>query len=119
LSAPKRILVVDDDESIREFVEMALTDDGYEVATAADGADALEVLKDFDAALILLDMRMAGMDGWSFARAYKDLPDRAPILVLTAARDAAVSAAEIEADAFLAKPFELRQLLGLVARLVK
>jgi DNA-binding response OmpR family regulator len=115
----KRVLVVDDDESIRDFVEMALTDDGYVVATAADGARALEVLKDFDAAVILLDMRMAGMDGWSFARAYKELPDRAPILVLTAARDAALSAADIEADAFLAKPFELRDLLGLVKRLVK
>ena len=115
----KRILVVDDDESIREFVEMALTDDGYEVATAADGAGALAVLEGFDASLILLDMRMAGMDGWSFAEAYKRIPGRAPILVLTAARDAAVSAAEIEADAFLAKPFELRQLLGLVARLVR
>ena len=119
MTGGKRVLVVDDDESIREFVEMALTDDGYDVATADDGASALEVLKDFAPEVILLDMRMAGMDGWSFARAYKELPDRAPILVLTAARDAALSAADIEADAFLAKPFELRDLLGLVARLVK
>jgi DNA-binding response OmpR family regulator len=114
----KRVLVVDDDESIRDFLAMALTDDGYDVTTADEGQSALETARRWDPALILLDMRMGGMDGWSFARAYrKTSKRRAPILVVTAARDAAVYAAQIQADAFLAKPFELRDLLGLVARL--
>ena len=114
----KRVLIVDDDESIRDFLAMALTDDGYDVATAEEGQRALDVARRWDPALILLDMRMGGMDGWGFARAYRRVSRRrAPILVVTAARDAAVYAAQIEADAFLAKPFELRDLLGLVARL--
>jgi DNA-binding response OmpR family regulator len=114
----KRVLIVDDDESIRDFLAMALSDDGYDVATAEEGQRALDVARRWDPALILLDMRMGGMDGWGFARAYRKASRRrAPILVVTAARDAAVYAAQIEADAFLAKPFELRDLLGLVARL--
>ena len=114
----KRVLIVDDDESIRDFLAMALSDDGYDVATAEEGQRALDVARRWDPALILLDMRMGGMDGWGFARAYRRVSRRrAPILVVTAARDAAVYAAQIEADAFLAKPFELRDLLGLVARL--
>ena len=114
----KRVLVVDDDESIRDFLAMALRDDGYDVTTADEGQSALDVARRWDPALILLDMRMGGMDGWGFARAYrKTSKRRAPILVVTAARDAAVYAAQIQADAFLAKPFELRDLLGLVARL--
>jgi DNA-binding response OmpR family regulator len=114
----KRVLIVDDDESIRDFLAMALTDDGYDVATADEGQRALDVARRWDPALILLDMRMGGLDGWGFARAYRrSSRRRAPILVVTAARDAAVYAAQIQADAFLAKPFELRDLLGLVARL--
>jgi len=115
----KRILVVDDDDSIRDFIAMALTDDGYDVATAGEGQRALEVARDWEPGLVLLDMRMPGMDGWSFARAYRAEPRRAPILVVTAARDAALYAAEIQADAFLAKPFDLHDLLGLVERLAR
>jgi CheY-like chemotaxis protein len=118
MKSGRRVLIVDDDDSIREFISMALTDDGYEVATAEEGLQALALARSWKPTLILLDMRMAGMDGWSFARAYREVPGRrAPILVVTAARDAATYAAEIEADAFLAKPFELRDLLNLVARL--
>jgi CheY-like chemotaxis protein len=60
---------------------------------------------------------MVGMDGIEFARAYRALPRHAPILVFTAGRDPAGTAQEMEADAFLAKPFELKELLRLVDRL--
>ena len=64
-------------------------------------------------------MRMPGVDGWRFAEAYRARPGPyAPILVLTAARDAAEYAAEIGADAYLAKPFELAELLRLLNGLV-
>ena len=63
-------------------------------------------------------MRMPVMDGWAFTRAYRlTPPPHAPIVVLTAARDAAEYAGDVDADAFLAKPFNLRELLGLVDRL--
>lgn len=111
------ILLVEDDESIREFIEMALTDEGFAVETASDGVAGLAVASRIKPRLILLDMRMRGLDGWGFSRAYRQSPGpHAPVVVLTAARDAGASAAEIEADAFLAKPFDLDDLLTLVRR---
>jgi two-component system, chemotaxis family, chemotaxis protein CheY len=111
-----RILVVDDDESIRQFISMALADRGYDVIQAEHGQAALECIKVVTPDLILLDMRMPVMDGWAFAKAYRETPPpHAPIVVVTAARDAAQYAAQIAADAFLAKPFDLKSLRQVVA----
>jgi two-component system, chemotaxis family, chemotaxis protein CheY len=114
------ILVVDDDPSIRSFVELALGGEGYRVLTAANGARALDVAGQRAPDLILLDMRMPIMDGWAFAQAYRgqDGP-HAPIVVITAATDAGGRAAEIQADGFLGKPFDLDELLALVERYVR
>src|SRR5688572_24948017 len=112
-----RTLVVDDDHDIAELVRLALTDEGYEVVIAPNGSAALEeaLASPFD--LILLDMRMPMMDGWEFARAYLSRPEpRAPVIVITAARDAAERAAEIKADGHLAKPFSLEELFEVVSR---
>jgi CheY-like chemotaxis protein len=117
-AAPRRVLVVDDDATIRQFIQMALESSGYEVTTAEDGRQALDSVRTLPPRLILLDMRMPVMDGWAFTRAYRETPPpHAPIVVLTAARDAGESAGEVDADAFLAKPINLRELLGLVGRL--
>ena len=115
-----RVLVVDDDAAIRQFIQMALEGSGYEVTTAEDGQQALASVLREPPQLILLDMRMPVMDGWAFTRAYRETPPpHVPIVVLTAARDAGEYAGDVDADAFLAKPFNLRELLGLVARLVQ
>ena len=115
----RRILIVDDDDSIRELVELVLSDRGYEVLTAADGQTALSLAASTAPALILLDMRMPVMDGWAFASAYHARPGpHAPIVVVTAARDASASAAQIAADAWIAKPFDLEALASLVRRFV-
>lgn len=112
----RRVLVVDDDASIRQFIVLALSDSGYEVTSAAHGGEALAAAEKAPPDVILLDMRMPVMDGWAFAKAYREQPaPHAPVVVLTAARDAAQSAAEISADGFLPKPFELRDLLRIVA----
>jgi CheY-like chemotaxis protein len=110
------VLVVDDDDNIREFVSLALLGEGHRVDVATNGAVALERLQLSNPDVILLDMRMPVMDGWQFADAYRKLPGpHAYLVVMTAARDATRSAAEIDADAHLAKPFELDVLLDLVA----
>ena len=115
--AQPRILVVDDDTSIRSFIEMALDGEGYAVSTATNGAQALDISNQVRPDLILLDMRMPVMDGWTFARTYRQQAGpHAPIVVLTAATDAGERAAEINADGFLGKPFDLDDLLGLVLR---
>jgi CheY-like chemotaxis protein len=113
-----RVLVVDDDENIREFVSLALLGEGHEVESAQNGAIALEMAHERDPDVILLDMRMPVMDGWQFASNYQKLSHhQARIVVMTAARDAALSGEQIGADANIAKPFELEELLDLVERL--
>jgi len=112
MTSMARVLVVDDDESIRLFVSMALQEEGYDVISAADGAAALQVVEQTPPDVILLDMRMPVMDGWQFAAAYHQRPGpHAPTSVMTAARDAAARAAQIHADAYLAKPFDLDELI--------
>ncbi len=117
MNKPPTVLVVDDDETIREVVTITLEGEGYEVLTAAHGGQALKVLQNHLPQVILLDMRMPVMDGWSFSQAYQQLPGpHAPLIVLTAATDASVFAAQVKADAFLAKPFDLDRLIEIVGR---
>jgi CheY-like chemotaxis protein len=116
-TAARRILVVDDDASIRDFIEMALTDEGYQVALATNGLEALDQLAADPPSLILLDMAMPVMDGWAFAEAYRARPGpHAPIVVVTAAHEAAERAAQVRADDYIAKPFDLDRLLEMVER---
>jgi CheY-like chemotaxis protein len=110
-----RILVVDDDESIRSIVRMFLSDEGYQVIEAANGEIALEVLGGVQPELILLDLRMPVMDGWEFARRYKMMPGpHAPIVACVAALDVTHECADLETAAILSKPFDLDDLLQAV-----
>lgn len=111
------ILVVDDDDIILGSVAFVLADEGYAVAMATNGQEALEQIEKQPPRLILLDMRMPIMDGWAFAAAYREHPGpHAPIIVMTAAHDSRSRAAEINADGYIAKPFDLNRLLDLVRR---
>ena len=115
MSEPLRILIVDDDESILDLLREALSDEGYEVHIATDGALALDLATRLAPDLILLDMRMPIVDGWAFAEAYRQqCGPHARIIVMTAARDARAIAAGIGADGYLAKPFSLDRLFTLV-----
>ena len=112
-----RILVVDDEAPIAFMISMLLTAEGYVVSTAANGVEALQSIERSRPDLVMLDMRMPGMDGWGFARALRDRGVSLPILVMTAAQDAGQWAAEIGADAYLAKPFDIFEMLDAVARM--
>jgi CheY-like chemotaxis protein len=114
---PPSLLVVEDDGDLRTVMELMLADAGYRVRTAANGAEALHELARELPELILLDMRMPVMDGWSFAREFRARYDhQRPIIVITAAEEAAGRAAAVEADGYLSKPFELDDLLATVER---
>jgi CheY-like chemotaxis protein len=112
----RTLLLVEDDEDLRDVVSLALRGDSYRVVEAEDGFGALarieaEGLPD----LILLDMNMPGMNGWELARVMRERGLwRVPVVVITAAHDAARSAQEIGATAYLGKPFDLSTLQGIV-----
>jgi CheY-like chemotaxis protein len=114
--APARVLVVEDEPDIRQSVADALEGEGYQVAVAENGAEALQVVASFRPAVILLDMKMPIMDGWTLVRTYRRTPPpHSRIVVFTAAADAARRAAETGADGVVAKPFDLDDLLRTVA----
>jgi CheY-like chemotaxis protein len=111
----ERILVVDDDDSIRQIVRLCLTDEGYIVHEAPNGEAALASIDDFQPSLILLDLRMPVMDGWEFARRYHALPGpHAPIVACVAALDVTQECADLQTAAILSKPFDLDDLLEAV-----
>src|SRR4051812_8385744 len=94
-----RVLVIDDDPDIRRMITFALSDEGFQIEEASDGNAALDLLDRRHADVILLDMKMSGMDGWDFMKHYRDLyGHRAPIIVITAAPDHTQQPAEIDAE---------------------
>jgi two-component system, chemotaxis family, chemotaxis protein CheY len=118
MEAEHPILVVDDDITILLSVAELLELEGYVVATAANGAEALEKTGVLRPGLVLLDMRMPVLDGWAYARAVRDRGLQPPIVIMTAAQDARRWADEIGADGFISKPFEADQLIAEVERIV-
>ena len=118
MTAPARILIVEDDASIRETLELALGEAGYEVVATRNGADALALLDTGRVDAILLDARMPVMDGAAFAKLLRARPGpRPPLALLTAAHDGQ-AARQIGAGWVLEKPFDLDALLAVVEQMV-
>jgi CheY-like chemotaxis protein len=108
----ERILVVDDDESIRQVVGVFLEDEGFEVLTAANGQAALDVVDTFQPSIILLDLRMPVMNGFEFVAQYRSRPgEHAQVVAFVAALNAEHEAERIGAASLLEKPFDLEDLL--------
>ncbi len=111
------VLVVEDDPDLLALMEMILVDAGHRVFTAPEGAAALARVAEEMPGVILLDMRMPGMNGWEFAREFRARHGRGcPIVVVTAAENARQRAEEIGADGWLAKPFDLHDVIAEVER---
>ena len=114
------VLLVDDDAAIRLAVEELLVDEGYTVHAAQNGSEALSLLREARLlpAVILLDLMMPVMDGWSFRRAQVCDPRLAPIPVVVLSADAGMArnVAALDVDGVLAKPLRLETLLTTVAR---
>ena len=111
------ILVVEDDRDLCELVSWVLDQAGYDVRSAANGAEALAILQTFAPVVILLDMRMPVMDGWRFAAELRERGPHPTIVVMTAAEDAGAHAAEIGTPHWIAKPFDIDALLECVGAL--
>jgi len=116
-SVTGRVLVVDDDPDILDALSEILEVEGYEVQRARNGREALQRLEHAPPDLVLLDLMMPVMDGWEFARSLNPAA-RPPITVLSADRNVSAKAQEIGALGWLAKPFELSELLAVVRRAI-
>ena len=117
-SVERLVLVVDDDPDSLQTLALCLSTEGYRVLMASNGQEALDLLAKEKPACILLDLMMPVMDGWQFvaeleARSWR----KAPLLILSADRAVQGHAMRLQADAFLAKPFDLDELLGKVSQL--
>jgi CheY-like chemotaxis protein len=119
VTAPRRVLVVEDDGLIRESLIEALEDHGYQVTAAANGRDALDLLAAPPLPdLILLDLMMPVMDGRAFREEQRRDPALAaiPVVVLSAASDVVRAGAEMGVAGVLRKPVTLRVLLAELTR---
>jgi two-component system response regulator MprA len=116
-----RILVVDDDQAVRESLRRALILEGYEVELAADGTQALRSLSQSAPDAIILDLQMPDVDGLEVCRRLRALGDATPVLMLTA-RDAVgdrVEGLDAGADDYLVKPFDLNELFARLRALLR
>ena len=117
-NAERVVLVIDDDPDILQTLALCLSTEGYRVLMASNGQEALELLDKERPACILLDLMMPVMDGWQFVAELERRGERkAPLLILSADRAVQGHAARLQADAYLAKPFDLEELLSKVSQL--
>jgi len=118
--APIRILVVDDEPTITEFLELGLGHEGFAVATAADGIAALKLANDFAPDVVILDLMLPGIDGMTVCRRLR-AGSEVGILMLTARGelDTRVEGLETGADDYLVKPFKFRELLARIRAILR
>ena len=116
-----RVLVVDDDEVIRQLIAVTLTLEGFDVDTAIDGQDCLDRVRTVAPDVITLDVMMPRLDGWETAVQLRKTPETAHIkVVLITARaqeDDMTHGASVGADAYLTKPFDPGEMIRLVREL--
>ena len=116
-----RVLVVDDDKAVRESLRRSLEFNGYDVALASDGAEALAGIAATDPDVVVMDVMMPRLDGLEATKALRKAGNDLPILVLTA-RDAVgdrVEGLDAGADDYLTKPFALQELLARLRALLR
>jgi len=116
-----RILVVDDDQALREVLRRTLTLGGYEVQMAADGEQALEAVVESMPEAVVLDLGLPGMDGLELCRRVRRLGNRVPILMLTG-RDAVsdrIDGLDVGADDYMVKPFDVGELKARLRALLR
>ena len=116
----RKILAADDDPAILEVFTLILEDEGYEVQTTVNGQTE-QMAQEFLPNLILLDIWMAGTDGRNICKSLKHhkLTKHIPIIMVSANKDTQALAKEAGADDFIAKPFEMNELLAKVGKYTK
>lgn len=119
-NATKRIMVADDDPSILDSIGMVLRDENFHVDTVTNGSNIMEKAVDQRPDLILLDVRMSGVDGGDLCRALKSRAEtrNIPVILISATDNLSRIAHAAGADSYMAKPFDIYELLSLVDKYV-
>lgn len=109
----KKALIVEDDGNIAELLRLYLEKDGFEVSRAADGGEGVEYFRAFEPDIVLLDIMLPVMDGWSVLREIRKL-GKTPVIMLTAKGETPdkISGLEMGADDYVTKPFEVKELVA-------
>lgn len=120
-AAPTRILVVDDEEIMREFLKEVLADEGYAITLAVSGRDAVEKMKASTYDIVITDIVMPELDGLGVVAAARDLPYDVDVIVMTgyASMETAVESMKLGAVDYITKPFNIDQIRIIVSNAVK
>jgi len=115
-----RILLVDDDPNISQLVNLYLTKEGFEVDVSMNGTEALRQFKASPPSLMLLDVMLPGMDGWSVLREIRKFSN-IPIIMITAKDETfdKVLGLELGADDYIVKPFEMKELTARIKAVIR
>lgn len=115
---PRRILVVDDDPTLRDTLREVLTETGYHVRDAGDGREALERLDGWQPDLVVLDLMLPVMDAYAFHEALERAGRQIPLLVVSAAPRLAEAAERLGAAGAVSKPFRIAALHAQIDRIL-
>ena len=109
----RKVLAVEDDRNISDLIRMYLEKEGFEVTPAFDGGTAVEKFKEIQPDIVLLDIMLPVMDGWSVCAKIREMA-KTPIIMLTAKGEVQdrVSGLEMGADDYIVKPFEMKELIA-------
>ena len=115
-----KILVVDDDPNINELLKIYFANEGYDVKTAADGAEGVSFFKMYEPDIVLLDIMLPKKDGWQVCREIREISSK-PIIMVTAKGEVfdKVLGLELGADDFVVKPFDMKELSARVKAVLR
>lgn len=120
MAGKNRILVVDDEDALRTVLSSELAGEGYQVASAADGEEAIKILDGATFDLILLDIKMPNVDGFEVLKFVKERQPSTKVIMLTGFADLknAIESKKLGAEDFVSKPYDLVDLLTTVERVL-
>ena len=113
-----RVLIVEDDDILRETIADLIRDDGHEVRVAADGIEGLAASDGWEPHLVILDVMLPRMDAFEFRARQLAAGDRAKVLLVSAAPELSAAATRLKADAWLPKPFSVDAMIETVNELL-
>ena len=115
-----KILIIDDETDLRDLIKDVLEEEGYEVFCASNGADGILLNETINPDLIVLDLRMPGMDGIETLQNIRKNDDKVIVVILTGygCPDTIRDAVNLNVSEYLSKPFENRELLSIIGRVL-